>query len=116
MNRLNSIRNMAALLAALTALGLAPPAFAQPVPFQGTANILVTSAEFPTPTTQKLTGIATGVSTHLGLFTRTETVILDLNTFTFTAKKIVFTAANGDLLFVDAVGAFSSPTTASGTY
>jgi len=117
MNRLNSIRIVAVAAAAMTILGLAQPAFAQqPVPFQGRADIIVTDAVIVPPSTQILTGSATGVSNHLGLFTRTETVIVDLNTFTFTSKKIVFTAANGDQLYADAVGGFTSKTTAAGTY
>lgn len=114
MNSLYSMRKANIALATLAVLILARPASAQhPVPFRGWAKITVTGKQDVPPSTQILTGSAIGESTHLGLFTRTETVILDLNTFQFTAKKMVFTAANGDLLYADAVGTF---VTLSGTY
>lgn len=61
-----------------------------------------------------LTGVATGNATHLGRYTRTETILLGAGG-TFTGD-VTFTAANGDLLTADIAGAFTSLTTASGTY
>jgi hypothetical protein len=56
----------------------------------------------------------TGTATHLGAYTREEHLFLNPDgTFTGT---IVFTAANGDELWVDFAGGFVSPTTAVGTY
>ena len=55
-----------------------------------------------------------GNATHLGSFTRTE--------FLFSGPggaisgSVVFTAANGDELWADFTGSFTSPTTAEGTY
>lgn len=116
MYRLNPFRPVAVVVAALVVLAFAGSASAQdPVPFRGWANVTVIGADFIPPNSQKLTGFATGVSTHLGQFTRTETLVLDLSTFTFTGK-VIFTAANGDQLYADMVGGFTSPKTASGTY
>jgi hypothetical protein len=56
---------------------------------------------------------STGTATHLGTFTRTEEVFVDGFTISGT---IVFTAANGDQLWADFTGGFTSPTTAEGTY
>jgi len=116
MNHLFSIRALALSVTTLTIAGLCLTATAAPpVPFQGRADIVVTNVEDLSPTSQKLTGSATGKATHLGRFTRTETITLDLNTFAFTGT-LVFTAANGDQLSADVSGQFTSPTTAVGTY
>jgi hypothetical protein len=116
MNRFLLTRQLTFTVAALTFLGLGLTATAAPpVPFQGRADIVVTNVEDLSPTSQRLTGSATGKATHLGRFTRTETITLDLNTFAFTGT-LVFTAANGDQLSADVSGQFTSPTTAVGTY
>jgi ELWxxDGT repeat protein len=57
---------------------------------------------------------STGNATHLGDFTRTEYVFFGPGG-TISGTE-VFTAANGDQLSVDFSGAFTSPTTAEGTY
>jgi hypothetical protein len=62
-----------------------------------------------------LTATATGETTHLGRFTGNETVVLDLADGTFAGTR-VFVAANGDLLYADVEGAFTSATTAEGTF
>jgi hypothetical protein len=54
-----------------------------------------------------------GTATHLGKFTRTESVFVDGFAISGT---IVFTAANGDELRATFAGAFTSPTTAEGRY
>src|SRR5262245_42275145 len=56
---------------------------------------------------------ATGTATHLGNFTRTEFVFIDGFNISGT---VVFKAANGDQLCVAFTGAFTSATTAEGTY
>ena len=104
-------RQMAFAVAALTILGVGLPAFAaRPVPFQGRADLVITSPE-------PLTAFATGKATHLGRFTRTETIVVNPNDGTFTST-LVFTAANGDQLYADATGHFTSPNgdSAEGTY
>lgn len=111
-----SFRFSALALAVLAVSGLANTVSAQqPVPFRGFGKITVTGAEMVPPNFQKLTGVAVGNATHLGKFTRTETVTVNLLNFTLTGK-VVFTAANGDQLFADVAGGFTSPTTASGAY
>ena len=66
---------------------------------------------------EPFTASATGQATHLGRFTRTETVLIDLSNGTFTGT-LVFIAANGDRLKADATGHLTSPTgdSAEGTY
>ncbi|HEX2476147.1 MAG TPA: hypothetical protein VHK01_15455 [Lacipirellulaceae bacterium] len=118
MNRLLSFRQLAFSATALTILGLCPTASAAPpVPFRGRADLVVTGAEDLPPASRRLTASATGQATHLGRFTRTETVIVDLSTGAFTGT-LEFVAANGDRLNADVEGHFTSPTgeSAEGTY
>jgi hypothetical protein len=56
---------------------------------------------------------STGTATHLGKFTRTEHVFVDGFEI---SGMVVFTAANGDQLWADFMGEFTSPSTAEGTY
>jgi hypothetical protein len=79
--------------------------------------LVVTGAEDLPPASRRLTASATGQATHLGRFTRTETVIVDLSTGAFTGT-LEFVAANGDRLNADVEGHFTSPTgeSAEGTY
>jgi hypothetical protein len=57
---------------------------------------------------------STGNATHLGDFTKTESVLFGPGgTFSGT---VVFTAANGDQLWADFSGSITSPTTLEGTY
>jgi hypothetical protein len=79
-------------------------------PFRGSAEGMVTGAVPP----NELVIDYTGEATHLGRFTREEHLLLNPDgSFTGT---IVFTAANGDELWLDFEGAFTSPTDAAGTY
>jgi hypothetical protein len=61
-----------------------------------------------------LTGIASGIATHLGKYTRTENLFFGPNG-TFTGD-VTFESANGDLLIATTAGAFTSETAAAGTY
>jgi hypothetical protein len=109
---------MAFAVAALTILGLDRSASAAPpVPFKGRANVVVTGQELLSQTSVRLTGSATGQATHLGRFTRTETLVVNLLTGTFTGT-LEFIAANGDRLTADVAGHFTSPNldAAVGTY
>jgi len=116
MNRLLLTRQMAFAVAALTVLGVGLPAFAaRPVPIQGRADLVITGVEELPPDGRQLTASATGQATHLGRFTRTETIVVDLLTGTF-AGTLKFTAANGDRLCADVAGHFTSPDSAVGTY
>lgn len=103
-----------ALLALLAGAGLPGQLRAdgdsQPRPFRGTAAGVVTGMVPP----NGLVIESTGTATHLGRFTREERLFLNPDgSFSGT---IVFTAANGDELWVEFEGAFTSPTTAVGTY
>jgi hypothetical protein len=81
-----------------------------PRPFRGTATGQVTGIGG----SGELIITYTGQATHLGNFTREERLFLNPDgTFTGT---MVFTAANGDELWVEFAGAFVSPTTAEGSY
>jgi hypothetical protein len=118
MNRLLSFRQLAFSATALTILGLCLAASAAPpVPFRGRADLVITGAEELPPASRLLTAAATGQATHLGRFTRTETLLVDQSNGTFTGT-LVFTAANGDQLNADVEGHFTSPTgeSAEGTY
>jgi hypothetical protein len=111
MIRFLSARQMLFAVAALTVVGVGLPAFAaRPVPFQGRADLVITG-------TQPLTAAATGKATHLGRFTRTETIVVNPANGVFTGT-LVFTAANGDQLYADVAGHFTSASgdRAEGTY
>jgi hypothetical protein len=118
MNRCFLIRQMSLAVTTLSILGLGCSAIAAPpVPFKGRANLVVTGQEFLPPASVRLTGSATGQATHLGRFTRTETIVVNLQTFTFTGT-LEFIAADGDRLTADVAGHFTSPNldAAEGTY
>ena len=101
------------LALALLALGLPSPlragAGGSSRPFRGDAEGVVTGVS----QAGALVVQAAGTATHLGAFTRTEYVFV--NGFNISGT-IIFTAANGDQLWVAFAGAFTSPTTAQGTY
>jgi hypothetical protein len=118
MIRLLSLRHTTLAVVAIALLGHSLPASdAQPVPFKGQAVLTVGDA-VPIGDNLLLSATATGVATHLGLFTRTETVLVD-PFGVFLEGSITFTAANGDELYADVVeGGFTSPdlSTAEGSY
>ncbi len=118
MNRLLSFRQFAFSATVFTILGLCFSASAAPpVPFRGRADLVLTGAEDLPPASRRLTAAATGQATHLGRFTRTETLFVNLSNGSFIGT-LVFTAANGDRLNADVEGQFTSPTgdSALGTY
>ena len=80
------------------------------VPFRCRAAEIVTDVTPLGPGLLQITSMATGEATHLGRFTGTETVILNLADGTFSGTR-VFVAANGDLLHAAVEGAFTSATT-----
>jgi hypothetical protein len=107
-------KTLALGLAVAVCLGSAGSASAdEEVPFKGLANAVVTGAA-PVEGGIELTADATGLATHLGLFTRQVTVVIDA--FGGVTGTITFVAANGDELYADALGGFTSPTTAEGAY
>ena len=111
----NQIGRTARLVMVFSAiLGFALSASADhQIPFQGLANATLTGAE-PAPDGLHVTAVGTGQATHLGRFTREEhTVLHEDGTI---EGSLTFVAANGDLLCVDFVGAFTSQNTAQGTY
>jgi hypothetical protein len=83
------------------------------VPFKGSADAVVTDAQ-PGEDGLHLSITEAGQGTHLGAFTRAETLVVHADgTISGTG---VFTAANGDQLFTTVTGGFTSPTTVAGTY
>lgn len=109
-----SLFRILVLLASLAVGELASPTGAvagDPArPFRGTATGQVTGIG----ESGELIITYTGRATHLGKFTREERLFLNPDgTFTGT---MVFTAANGDELWLQFAGAFVSPTTAVGSY
>jgi hypothetical protein len=112
MNSLLSLRKTTLVILTLTWLGLAQPVSAQVLrPFKGYANVVITSANGPT-----LTASATGEATHLGAFTRTETLTFDPAIPGAFTGKLVFIADNGDKLCASFTGSFTPLGTALGTY
>lgn len=59
--------------------------------------------------------IGRGEATHMGLFNREETLVLDLDTFTVTGA-ITFTSHLGDQIFIEFIGGFTGPTTVEGIH
>jgi hypothetical protein len=116
MNRFFSLRRVAPALAALAILGFALPVSAhKPRPFRGHAEETITDE---TPVGPGLVGLifeGKGKATHLGRFTSFETVLFDMGNGTLLGTR-VFIAANGDRLYADVEGAFTSATTAEGTF
>ena len=84
------------------------------VPMRGSGSGVITGAT-PGPTGVAITAVGDGEATHLGKFTREESILLNPVNFTFTGT-IVFTSADGSELYCDFVGGFTGPTTAVGTY
>jgi hypothetical protein len=84
------------------------------VPFQGSAEGGIVNAT-PDPGGVVLTVAADGNATHLGKFSREETILFNPGTGVLTGV-IVFTAANGDQLFGTVDGGFVSTTEATGSY
>src|SRR5262249_5398218 len=99
-------------LALVTALGLAPAAHADGVPFgmsyRGTFTPLQPA---PAPPTFVTTDTLTGVGTQLGHFTGTYPHEVNFATLTFNGLA-TFTAANGDKLLIQ-LGGSGSPTSAT---
>ena len=108
-------RILTLLLAAMTLACAVPAAWAKDqVPFQGSADGAIANAS-PDPGGVVLTVLAEGNATHLGRFSREETVLFNPVTGTLTGL-VVYTAASGGQLFGTVVGGFISPTAATGTY
>jgi hypothetical protein len=84
------------------------------VPMKGNGAGTITAA-VPGPTGVEISAIGAGYSTHLGKFTREESILLNPETGSFTGT-ITFTAADGSELDCEFVGAFTGPGTAAGTY
>jgi hypothetical protein len=90
------------------------PAADDSTPFRARADEMVTSAELIGEGLVGLTVMAAGEATYLGRFTAVESVALDMTDGTFSGTR-VFVAANGDRLYADVEGGFTSATTAEGT-
>ena len=103
------------LLVALGIVGLAVPVGAgESVPFRGGADETVIGVAPAGSGLLQLTVTFTGEATLLGRYTGTEQVIFDPAAGTISGTR-VFVAANGDRLYADVQGAFTSPTNVEGT-
>jgi hypothetical protein len=115
MKRMSSLFWIAlAAVAYFSLAGRLPAAADDSTPFRARADEMVTSAEPVGEGLVGLTVLAVGEATDLGRFTGIETVVLDLTDGTFAGTR-VFVAANGDQLYADVTGGFTSATTAEGT-
>ena len=106
---------------AMAGIGLALMAFGLPSRLRGDEG--GSNRPFKGLAAGMVTGIApsgavviewAGNATHLGDFTRTEYLFFGPDGAI--SGTLVFTAANGDQLWADFSGGFTSPTTAEGTY
>ena len=101
----------------LTSLMMALPALGDELrPFRGHVDEVITRVE-PDPKGLGLlvTAAGEGQATHLGQFTRLGRVVLHLEDGS-AQGAVVFTAANGDQLFMDVVGLPTTTASISGTY
>src|SRR6185437_14898327 len=79
-------------------------------PFQGLAEGAITGID----PSGAVVVESTGNATHLGNFARTEFLVFGPDGSI--TGNVVFTAANGDQLWADISGGFTSPTTLEGAY
>ena len=84
------------------------------VPMRGSGSGVITGVT-PGPTGVAITATGEGEATHLGRFTREESILLNPATGTVTGT-IIFTASDGSELYCDFAGGFTGPTTVVGTY
>jgi hypothetical protein len=112
----NAVSKILRLLLVAVALGF--PAHStwanDQVPFHGSAAGATVSAT-PGPAGVVLAVRAEGNATHLGRFSREETILFNPGTGSLSGLMVI-TAANGDQLFGAVEGGFVSPTMATGTY
>jgi hypothetical protein len=114
MNIVRRVLLTGAVLAGVACLAFAPrgAAAADPSrPFRGQGEgIVVGAVPLPeTPWIVELTVAWEGTASHLGSFTRTDYLIVNFATGEMVGTK-VFTAANGDELYVDTAGTFDPST------
>jgi hypothetical protein len=84
------------------------------VPLKGTVEYTVTSVTPQPDGTILVTAVGTSNLTHLGLVTSESSGVQHVNgTATL---EWAYTSANGDQLFASGEGAFTSPTSAAGTF
>src|SRR5262249_48689963 len=105
-----------ALLMALPATGGVPlPALGSEMrPIRGNVEEVITEA-IPGSEGVQVTATGQGQATHLGRFTRLSHVVVHPEDGS-AEGTIVFTAANGDQLFMDVVGLPTTTASISGTY
>ena len=85
-------------------LVVAGGAAAKEVPMKGSgAGQITTVGPGPTPGTVSITATGSGEATHLGKFTREESITLDPATGNVTGS-IIFTAADGSELYCSFIG------------
>ena len=95
-------------------VGLAVPALGDDErPFRGHAAEMIIDVT-PKPEGLQVTATGEGQATHLGRFTRLGVVVIHADGSV--AGTVVFTAANGDQLFMDVIGLPSTTASIGGTY
>ena len=106
------------LISVLTALVLlsvtGQAAMLKEVPMKGNGSGAITGVT-PGPNGLDIVTAGEGEATYLGRYTRREQILLDPVNGTL-AGSLVFTAADGSLLYADVAGAFTGPNTVAGTY
>jgi hypothetical protein len=102
-------RSISGLLALVLFACITQAAAVKEVPMKGNGTGQITGQNGP-----EITAVGGGEATHLGKFTREEVILL--NPDGTATGTIIFTAADGSQLFCEFIGAFTSPTTVSGTY
>jgi hypothetical protein len=106
-------RTFLAMAVLLTALAV-PAAAQKLVPFSGSLHANESIANAPTPGFFVATGSGGGIATHLGRFTITWSFTVNIAEGTGLGP-LVFTAANGDEIFANAVGG-SEPANTPGIF
>jgi hypothetical protein len=101
-------RSISGLLALVLLACITQAATVKTVPMRGGGNGQIIGQNGAV-----ITAIGSGEATHLGKFTREETITLNDGTVTGT---MVFTAADGSQLFCEFAGAFTSAATVAGEY
>jgi hypothetical protein len=100
------------VLTVILGLALTASACQHRVPIKGHVDEVITSAT-PEPDGVHLTAAGEGHATHLGRLTSNENAVVHPDGTSQATG--VWMAANGDQLFWSDMGAFTSPTTATGT-
>jgi hypothetical protein len=101
-------------LMALALLSVIVNATVKAVPMKGSGVGQITAA-VPGPDGVAISAVGDGEATHLGKFTREESLLLNPVAGTITGS-VTFTAADGSVLYCDLSGGYTGENTLAGTY